>query len=212
MELGIPKATIESQRLLETLPNVAITLSSQPDRRQTTLLVRTLAFLSDSSRVVGDEFLRRFQVDRESQTGIQIPNSVDLIKRRGFHLPQFSVYDQVSGEDFLEKTTIDTKNIETHNLLLVFQLPPLIHRHNIRKYEEDSCRNSNVNWEKFSRPVKKVLRKRIKACEDKERSLKFLKLNEMGQHDTFYYHYVWEVGFPDNGFHSLQKNTASLII
>lgn len=181
--------------------NIGVFLNPEllpPDQKG--LLSKTLGFAIEASRLLGDEFYQRFKHSRIKGTGLSNPPSAQFLEANGLHLPQFDIFDSQSSRAFLEKTPFPEHQVQDENLLLVFILPRPIALANHLKYEQDYGRKSKYDWDYFSKPVRRILWQHLEKTEFEKQSLRFEKVNEVGEHDSSLFHYVWEVSLPTDSY------------
>lgn len=120
------------------------------------------------------------------------------IKSRGYDLPQFSIYDYVTGDTFLATDIgMDTEDTRIYpgNFLLNFNLPRPFGRFWYRGGEGDRSipvRGGEIEWGDFYRKSMPVIWDMVDDVERYD-DLNMWRMNGHGVHDYKKYYYLWEI-------------------
>jgi hypothetical protein len=177
-------------------PNTSIALEPENMRALRPLLRRTLDFTQSASAKMGEDFISLYTYIR-AQKGVENSSmSLDFLVHHNFHLPKFHIFDYQNAPGFLEGIGFEDVEIDEKNILLVFQFPDLISRWLKHKYVKDEFNRikPKPDWEVMVKPLKKDVRKTLALYSKTKELLDFRHLNEKGEHNQDYYHYMWEVG------------------
>lgn len=201
MKEGVIPSYSETCPQFETeVPNTSLFIPLEKLSTKRQIVNRTIRFAGDISRITGEQYLEGLSEYQEALRNIQNSIVLSILRRHSLHLPKFEIHDIPSGEAFLDSVGYADEPLDPSGLMLVFNTPhfssAVWRRINDESKKEDKKRVSKSIWNRLGNSSTKVFWQISDDYSSKDR-LRFRRLNEIGDHQSDRFYYLFEVTKPE---------------
>lgn len=157
---------------------------------------RIFKFCEDLSEDFRKNFISLLEKYNRERRPIS-PQILNYLSKKNFILPTLTIADQDNAGPLLSEYRLFGEEIKPNNFLLTFQLPKPLAKFwwkggNAWDGSAEIIDDTSIEWGHFYRELMPVVWSH-QGCSENHKNLTFRRVNQINQHDTDKYYYIWEI-------------------